>query len=281
LIVSRPALFRIDRNVMLGSLQGSKAARGPQVGVPRGALSLLFFVAAMLGAAGSAEAQVIRGRIISSESRAPMSEATVEALDSARRVIVAARSDSAGRFWLTFRNPGEFRIRIRRIGIEPTLSDPLKFEGRDTVDLDLLVDEKAAVLDEVEVIDANGVPNRVNARRLSEARQKGWRVIPPERVLPARQRATNFDQMLRSLSLANVMIEPDCVRSLVSHGCLVIFVDDMYFGVRGMNMINPRDVEFIAIISRGDAVATYGNRASNGVLMIYTSRYEDRTRRRP
>jgi hypothetical protein len=231
--------------------------------------------------AGTADAQVIRGRIISSESRAPMVEATVEALDSARRVIAASRSDSTGRFWLTFRDPGQFRIRIRRIGIEPTLSDPLKFEGRDTVDLDLLVDERAAVLDEVEVVDAQGVPNRVNARRLAEARSKGWRVIPPERVAPARQRATNFDQMLRSLTLANVMIEPDCVRSLVSNGCLTIFVDDMYFGTRGMNMINPRDVEFIAIIGRAEALATYGNRAGYGVLMIYTSRYEDRTRRRP
>jgi hypothetical protein len=281
LIVSRPALFRIDRIVMQGRCKGSKAARGPQVGVPRGALSLLFAVLLAAASAGAADAQVIRGRIISSESRAPMTDATVEALDSLRRVIVVARSDSSGRFWLSFRDPGAFRIRIRRIGIEPTLSDPLQFEGRDTVDLDLLVDERATVLDEVEVVDAQGVPNRTNARRLQEARQKGWRVIPPERVEPARQRATNFDQMLRSLSLANVMIEPDCVRSLVSNGCLVIFVDDMYFGVRGMNMINPRDVEFIAVISRADAVATYGNRASNGVLMIYTSRYEDRTRRRP
>jgi len=266
---------------MQGRLQGSKAARGPQVGVPRGALSLLVAIALVASGVGTADAQVIRGRIISSETRAPMVEATVEALDSTRRVIAAARSDSTGRFWLTFRDPGDFRIRIRRIGIEPTLSDPLKFEGRDTVDLDLLVDEKAAVLDEVEVRDAQGVPNRVNARRLSEARMKGWRVIPPERVAPARQRATNFDQLLRSLSLANVMIENDCVRSLVSNGCLTIFVDDQYFGARGMNMINPRDVEFIAIIGRAEALATYGNRASNGVLMIYTSRYEDRTRRRP
>lgn len=255
------------------------AARGLHLEVPRGALSLL--VAAMLAAmsAGAADAQVIRGRIISSESRAPMVEATVEALDSARRVIIAARSDSSGRFWLTFRDPGEFRIRIRRIGIEPTLSDPLKFEGRDTVDIDLLVDERPAVLDEVEVRDAQGVPNRVNARRLADARAKGWRVIPPERVAPAKQRATNFDQLLRSLFLANVIIEPDCVRSLVSNGCLTIFVDDMYFGARGMNMINPRDVEFIAIIGRAEALATYGNRAGYGVLMIYTSRYEDRARR--
>ena len=232
----------------------------------------------------SLDAQVLRGRIISSVSRTPMSDATVEALDSLRGVLVSARTDSAGRFVMVFSQPGAFRVRIRRIGIEPTLSDLLRFEGQDTVDIELLVDERAAVLDE-RTITGTGEPRELNRRRLADAQSRGWRVYPPERVIPARERAISLDQMLRSLGMANVMISQTCIRSLVTNGCLAIFIDDMYFGPGNFQLINVRDIEFVAVIGPTEALTTYGNRARHGILMLYTSRFEDRRgerdRRRP
>ncbi len=267
---------------MHGRTQGL-AARGPQVGAPRGARSLLGLAAiALLGlCAVPADAQVIRGRIVSTDTRAPMTDAMVEALDSLRRVIASARSDTSGRFLLIFNDPGQFRIRIRRIGIEPTLTDPLVFAGRDTVDLDLLVDERAALLEQVTVRDERAPPRELNARRLQDARAKGWRIVPPERVEQHKARAYQLDQLLRSVALANVMVTPDCLRSLVTHGCLTVYLDDVYFGTSGFNSINPKDIEFLAVIGPTEALTLYGNRARHGVLMVYTSRYEDRRPRRP
>jgi hypothetical protein len=225
----------------------------------------------------SAEAQVLRGRIVGDASRQALPGATVDVLDSLSRVMQTARTDSAGRFIMSFRNPGLIRIRVRRIGIEPTLTDLLSFESRDTIDVDLLVTEHVTQLDERQI--TREAP--LNQRRLAEARLKGWRVVPPERVARAKQGAQQLEQLLRSVSLSNVMISRDCVRSLVTNGCLTIFVDDQYFGQRGFNMINPADIEFLAVIGPTEALALYGNRAQYGVLMLYTTRFEDRQPRRP
>ena len=206
-----------------------------------------------------------------------MPDATVEALDSTRRVIRAARTDTAGRFDLNFgTDPGGFQLRVRRIGIAPTLTDPLRFEGRDTVDVDLLVDERPAVLEEV-TVEAEAI-SALNAQRLQDAYARGWRVVPPARVAQARQRSTTLDQLIRSVALANVMVTPDCFRSLLTHGCLTVFIDDVYFGQRGFNAIQTRDIDFIAVIGPTEALTRYGNRAQYGVLMLYTRRDEPRRR---
>lgn len=252
--------------------------RGRASGSLRALFGALGLVALFLTAAPLEAQRVLRGRIISASSRTPMSEATVEALDSASRVIRSARTDTAGRFDLNFgQDPGGFSIRIRRIGIAPTLTDPLRFEGRDTVEVDLLVDERPAVLDEV-TVEAEAV-SALQAQRLRDAYARGWRVVTPERVAQARQRSMTLDQMIRSVALANVMVTPDCFRSLVTNGCLTVFIDDVYFGQRGFNSIQTRDIDFIAVIGPAEALTRYGNRAQYGVLMLYTRRSEIRDRR--
>lgn len=220
----------------------------------------------------------MRGRILSSQSRMAVADATVEALDSSRAVIASARSDSAGMFILRFQDPGEFRIRIRRIGIEPTLTDALRFAARDTVDADLLVDERPTQVEERRVVAERSV---VTEERLRNARSRGWRLYPPERVEPIRERARDLDAMLKALGLANAMVSSTCIRSLITNGCMTVFIDDQYFGQSGFNAINVRDIEFIAVIGPTEALSTYGNRAQHGVVMLYTARSDDRRSRRP
>lgn len=202
-----------------------------------------------------------------------MANATVEALDTLRQVVAAARSDSAGQFMLHVTTLGEFRIRIRRIGITPTLTDALQFVDRDTVDVDLLVDESPAILEESRTTETMSVATE---ERLRNARSRGWRVYPPERVRPIRERAMNLDAMLKALGLSSVMISANCIRSLVTNGCMTVFIDDQYFGQVTFNQINVRDIEFVAVIGPTEALITYGNRAQHGVVMLYTARMQDR-----
>lgn len=254
-------------------------SRGRALGrLPGAGAALVLLVPLLLLAARPLEAQrLLRGRIISAESRTPMVDATVEALDSTRRVIRAARTDSAGRFDLAFSSdPGGFQIRIRRIGIVPTLTDPLVFD-RDTVDVDLLVDERPALLEEV-AVEAREISS-LSAKRLADAYARGWRVVPPLRVAQARQRSMNLDQLIRSVAPANIMVSENCLRSLVTNGCLTVFIDDVYFGQTGFNAIQTRDIDFIAVIGPTEALVLYGNRAQYGVLMLYTRRYESRRSR--
>ena len=253
-------------------------SRGRASGPARLAVAALALLLVLVSSAAPLEAQrLLRGRIISAGSRTPMSEATVEALDSTNRVIRAARTDSAGRFDLNFgEDPGGFQIRVRRIGITPTLTDPLRFDESDTLEVDLLVDERPAVLEEV-TVEAEAV-SRLQAERLRNAYARGWRVVPPARVAQARQRSMTLDQLVRSVAPANIMVTPDCFRSLLTHGCLTVFIDDVYFGQRGFNAIQTRDIDFIAVIGPTEALTVYGNRAQYGVLMLYTRRYEPRRR---
>lgn len=206
-----------------------------------------------------------------------MPNASVEALDTLRQVIASARSGADGRFLLAIHGLGEFRIRVRRIGIEPTLTDPLQFATTDTIDVDLLVEESAAIIEERRVT-ASG--SAVTAERLANARSRGWRVYSPERVRPIRERAMNLDSMLKALGLSSVMISQQCIRSLVTNGCMTVFIDDQYYGAYGFNNINVRDIEFVAVIGPTEALITYGNRAQHGVVMLYTARMEDRRPRR-
>ena len=254
-----------------------RITRGPRLWVTRVAFASVAAAALVALSAATAGAQVVRGRIISNQSRTPMADATVEALDTLRQVIAAARSDSAGSFVLLINSLSEFRIRIRRIGIEPTLTDALKFEGQDTVSVDLLVDEAPAMIEERRV---TATMSQVTEERLRNARSRGWRVYPPDRVRPVRERALNLDAMLKALGLQSVMISQQCIRSLVTNGCMTVFVDDQYYGAIGFNSINVRDIEFVAVIGPTEALITYGNRAQHGVVMLYTSRMEDRRPRR-
>ena len=95
------------------------------------------------------------------------------------------------------------------------------------------------------------------------------------------ERALSLDQLLRSLGMANVLISQNCIRSLVTNGCMTVFMDDQYFGQVGFSAINVRDIEFIAVIGPTEALTTYGNRAQHGVVMLYTTRPDDRRLRRP
>ena len=137
----------------------------------------------------------------------------------------------------------------------------------------LLVDERPAVLEEQRVTSTR---SPFIEERLQNARSRGWRLFPPERVAPMRERALSLDQLLRSLGMANVQISQQCIRSLVTNGCMAIFIDDFFFGPFNFMSINVRDIEFIAIIGPTEAISTYGNRAQNGVVMLYTARSQDR-----
>jgi hypothetical protein len=153
----------------------------------------------------------------------------------------------------------------------------LQFATTDTIDVDLLVEESAAIIEERRVT-ADG--SAVTAERLQNARSRGWRVYSPERVRPIRERAMNLDSMLKALGLSSVMISQQCIRSLITNGCMTVFIDDQYYGAFGFNNINVRDIEFVAVIGPTEALITYGNRAQHGVVMLYTARMEDRRPRR-
>lgn len=251
-------------------------ARVPRFRGPCGLVLAGLCLAAALPAA--LHAQLLRGTVLGKGDRAPLAGATIEALDSVPVLLANARTDSAGRFALRLPGPGRFRLQVRRLGIVPTETDWLRFESpADTVTIELTVEVDATALSAVEVSGRRDAPS-LNAFRLSEARANGWRVIGPERVAPHRDRAQRLDQLLQSIGAPSMTITRTCLRSTLTNGCMTVFVDDQYYGATGWQLIIPSDIEFVAVINPADALARFGNRARDGVVMLYTRRGTDRRR---
>ena len=82
--------------------------------VPAGAL--LFCLVAVFPS--SAEAQIVRGRLLDSESEWPIINGSVTLLDSLGVAVDRALSDSAGNFELAGPHPGPFSIKGRGVGYQ-------------------------------------------------------------------------------------------------------------------------------------------------------------------
>ena len=87
---------------------------------------------AALPASGSLAAQVVRGQLIDSISRAPLPGAFVTLVDEQGVERVRAMTNSGGEFVLSA-PAGAYRLRSKRIGFRPYLSSPLTLRSGETM----------------------------------------------------------------------------------------------------------------------------------------------------
>lgn len=100
---------------------------------PSTILALLGLLGVPLGVPPAA-AQTVRGQVVDSHSRLPMSGAFAVLLDSAGTERDRALTDHDGRFVLTAPQPGVHRVEIRLIGLQKLRSDPLTLPANGVVE---------------------------------------------------------------------------------------------------------------------------------------------------
>lgn len=242
---------------------------------------VLAILMALMGGAAAArvDAQVIRGAVRDDRTLAPIERATVIVTDSSGVTIASATTTVLGEFLVIVRPEIALRVDVRRLGFRPIGTQLKRLSRADTVDLEFLASEVAAVAAAVEVTAAPGL----NDQRLTDAQRRGWRVYEPELVIQHRERAQDFHQLLRSVNTAGIVLPRtinECVRSVRTGRCLTYVVDGQILGPQAM--ILPSDVYFLAILSQSQAFTQYGDRAPDGAIYVITRSRLDRVQpRRP
>jgi hypothetical protein len=243
------------------------------------ARALKALAVALLLAPATSYAQLIRGVVRASESKATLDRARITVADTLGKEIGEAQTDGAGRFRLTLKKEGvPFIITVRRLGIKPTMTPVMSMAVNDTSDVELFVEEETtASLDTVQVKAAQ----MMNERSLREAKRRGWKVIPPAVVEQHRERAVTLRHLLQSTANAGIVIpssEYGCYRNLRNGNCMAIILDGRPLGTSAITIL-PSDIYFIAIVPQNDAAIQYGlNHAPFGAIAIYTRQNGDKYR---
>src|SRR5260370_9980981 len=103
------------------------------------------------GGAAALAAQTIRGQLVDSVSRAPLSGAFLTLVDSSGSERARAITDVAGQFTLSAPEPGTYRLRSKRIGFRPYFSPALALHSGETRTYNAAVDPIPIALREVVV----------------------------------------------------------------------------------------------------------------------------------
>lgn len=229
----------------------------------------------VLPSARELNAQVVRGTVRSKSTQASLDRAQVYAQNEVGQDIGSSVTDERGRFFLKLTTLGRpFTVTVRRLGIAPTKSDPIKIASTDTADVDFLVEETSTA-----PVDTFKVRSQlsINDNALAEAKRRGWKMFTPAEVEQHRESARSVQDLLRSWGNAGLLFNPrfsDCVRSTRTNLCLDWVVDGLPVGTQFA--MNPRDIYFLAVVNRTEAMTQWGNKTPNGAIVIYTRMYGDK-----
>ena len=214
-------------------------------------------------------AQLIRGTIHAKGSEGVVQGAWIMVLDSLDKQVVAVLSDEKGHFVLPLSGGVPFRVTVKKIGWQPSSTELIHAPANDTLDVDLMVPMDGVVLPGVE-IDATKTTS-FNQRSYSEAKRNGWKVYEPAEVEAHRNEFSNFENMMRSLSVTGVKMPAgnrDCYVNLRNGRCMTFVVDGEPVGT--MWVVNPVDVYFLAILQATQSSVQFGDKAPWGAILVVT-----------
>jgi hypothetical protein len=105
---------------------------------------------AFIGLPIVASAQTLRGKIVDSRND-PVAEAIVTLRDAAGVDVKSDRTDDLGVFHFVAGKPGTYTVRLARIGFEPFTTDPLVLRDRETLEIEIRLNERAPLMPTVVV----------------------------------------------------------------------------------------------------------------------------------
>jgi hypothetical protein len=99
-----------------------------------------------------ATAQVITGRILDANNRAPIEAAAIALFDTLGATRGSTMSDSAGEFTVAAPAPGTYVLWVTRIGYQIAQTRPIEVRSGEMVEVELLLDVRAVELDPLTVV---------------------------------------------------------------------------------------------------------------------------------
>lgn len=108
-------------------------------------------LAALLCLGAPLHAQSLRLRVTAATSALPVAGAIADVLDAAGRVVVQGVLDADGRRLVALPGRGTYRVRVRRIGFEPYLSEAVEVPAAGAIDLALRMPDRRVRLSTIVV----------------------------------------------------------------------------------------------------------------------------------
>ncbi len=214
-------------------------------------------------------AQFIRGTIRAQGSEGIVQGASITVLDSLNKQVVAVLSDERGHFVLPLSGGLPFKVTVKKIGWQPSSTDLIHATATDTLDMDLMVPMDGVALPGVEVDAVKA--STFNQRSYAEAKRNGWKMYEPAEIEAHRNEFSNFENMMRALSVTGVKMPArsnDCYVNIRNGRCLTFVVDGQAVGT--MWLVNPVDVYFICILQASESSVQFGDKAPWGAIYIIT-----------
>jgi len=232
----------------------------------------------------------IEGRVLDDATGESVAGATVDLLGSGDRIVRRAETDVAGAFSVSFRGAGTYRLRASRIGMEESLSAPLRFQAGDTLQVILRMNIQAVALPALEVVaDRRAHPvARLEGFYLRARQGLGGDFIHREDI--ERRNPMMLSDMLpqhgievqgrgRSMDVELLSRRFACAPLVYVDGVLAIPLEfdagdprSRLDAGRAVNMVHPSDVEGIEIYrGAGSVPGEFGGYSARcGVIVIWT-----------
>jgi hypothetical protein len=120
----------------------------------------VFAALPLLALAAPASAQVVRGKVLDAATGEAVPRAEVSAVTVEGRGAGGARTGADGSFTLELRAAGTFRLRAERTGYQPSVTDTVAVQSRETVEVELRISATAVAIEPLRVTARVEPPRR-------------------------------------------------------------------------------------------------------------------------
>lgn len=244
-----------------------------------GGLSVLIFAGIMcqphLARAESAESAVPFGEMqqqnaVNGKVTGPDGEPLVGVTVMVKGSNKGTSTDVDGHYDLSLDNPRKAVLIFTYVGMKPA---EIKVDGRRNIDV--VMEDDHALLDEVMVVaygtttkeSFTGSAVSVKSDKLTQAAASKTSAVEALRGNVAGVRFSNSGGQPGEVSGIQI-------RGIgsINESTTPLYVVDGVTLSTGLNMINPEDIESMTVLKDAAATSLYGNRASNGVIIITTKK---------
>ncbi|HEX8904046.1 MAG TPA: carboxypeptidase regulatory-like domain-containing protein [Longimicrobiaceae bacterium] len=211
---------------------------------------------ALLGASALQAQQQFTGKVMDRTGEGPVPTATVEALAPNDRVVARARSNDDGSFTLRLRDPGEFKLRVQRLGYRTATSEAVPVQAQQTVRVELRISTAEVALSPLTVTGRTDAPRSPRLEREGFYQRQQLHVgafVTREQI--DRQRPLHPSQALRGIPGVRVQQINGSTQGVVvitrreRGGCIpLLLVDNAVMGAEDIDLqIGAKDIDGIEV----------------------------------
>ncbi len=206
----------------------------------------------------------ITGAVTAAESGQPVVGATVSIFGTRLGSI----TNASGRYSINVR-PGTYRVRVTRLGMQPTVVDSVRVTAGQSTTLNIVMNASAQELAQLVVVGYGTQQRRDVTGAVSSVSDVQIKQNPTTNAIEA------IKGSVPGVDIVSTGYKPgDGVRVRVRGTRSILASNDPLYVLDGIPMaggigdLSPEDIQSIEVLKDASATAIYGSRGANGVVLI-------------